>query len=903
MVAVLNISDGTTTINLIGSVFRLVEDPRWRPQTPQYKGGGVWQNSPLADGRQLAQTRYDNIIDSWTLHVFSSSQDDVIYSLQELRRLLTKSVEYWTTDWQNEPVWIEARATCESNTRYAIIKSFQMPEDDDPYQTPFLGASPGVAMNDIQLIIEHGIWTETPPGVGTPAEINNLQEWCPVTPLWFDGIDDDVNFGSPAVTDNLHDAAFTVEAWINPQKSGVIAGKRYWYFRYNASGTLSGFIDCAVADGIQVTTTTVPRNAWAHVAMTWDDATYLRPRIWINGVEAVYNAGAGSNRNGAVILDAAENLLVGEYFGGVNNFQGNIGWMRISNNIRYAAPFTPPTRCVLPNADANTVFVGICEGVDVTAFDHSGNAVDGNINGAVWDSDEACCEDYGHTDTTANEVYITNHNRNAQLTHVFYYDASVPSYSANLLGAALPYALFPAVPAVGDICYFGMDTSLFRDVSASTMPISLIFDLVAQTGITGIVWEAYNGAAWVAVNVTDYTNAGGLMSGVAFDTAGVNSVAKAIDSGITSGDVNGSSCAWLRARITGVGGAPTPPIQQNRDVYVASNAFVDFGQDSIAGDISAISKIKIIDVGDRDGSGGSVPNLYQTRCICGLRSVDRGPDFVNMLFAAGKQNPGGIVVTYGALTSSISSYLSLSGSAAHYLNNVAPTSLADRAIITLNSSLYEQFAGRYRVFLRNVTLWNETAAATTYSIRLRASSLSGGESQYSDTQYVSVNAATTVSNLTYDLGIIVIPKFIVPGDQAQIAVQVADNYAAGAGNVHCYIDTIALVPVDEWAGDFYANTLDTDAWLQFGKSLVIDSIGSEKMAMTSYLLNSSNQVSAFYQIVANGNSILQANKAQRLWFLFLRDPTTLGTFETPYESLYKVQVERQQRYLSMRGAR
>lgn len=48
--AILNITDGTTTISLIdeSSGFHLVN---WIPAITDYKGGGVFQDPPLADWR------------------------------------------------------------------------------------------------------------------------------------------------------------------------------------------------------------------------------------------------------------------------------------------------------------------------------------------------------------------------------------------------------------------------------------------------------------------------------------------------------------------------------------------------------------------------------------------------------------------------------------------------------------------------------------------------------------------------------------------------------------------------------------------------------------------------------------------------------------------------------------
>ena len=69
------------------------------------------------------------------------------------------------------------------------------------------------------------------------------------------------------------------------------------------------------------------------------------------------------------------------------DWDGDIGWMRISDTVRYAATFTPPARCTLPAVDGNTVLLEIQEGVGATTYDQSGNDNDGAITAATWGCD------------------------------------------------------------------------------------------------------------------------------------------------------------------------------------------------------------------------------------------------------------------------------------------------------------------------------------------------------------------------------------------------------------------------------------------------------------------------------------------------------------------------------------
>jgi hypothetical protein len=174
--ALLRITDGTTAVNLLSTISgaRLVS---WRPQRPQFRDDGVWQESPLADGRRLLQTNYDNTIDTFTIHILAYSQDHLAEFAQDLDRLLLKAVAYWTSDWQTTPVYIEARGTDETETRYATIMSYSFVEEGDPYAQATVTNMIRRGWTDLDLLIEHGMWQETVPGAADCIEISAMQEY------------------------------------------------------------------------------------------------------------------------------------------------------------------------------------------------------------------------------------------------------------------------------------------------------------------------------------------------------------------------------------------------------------------------------------------------------------------------------------------------------------------------------------------------------------------------------------------------------------------------------------------------------------------------------------------------------------------------------------------------------
>jgi len=174
--ALLRITDGATAVNLLAtrSGFRLA---RWQPQRPQFRDEGVWQQSPLADGRRLVQTNYDNVIDTFTVSVLAYSQDHLAQAAQDLDRLLLRAVAFWTSDWQTTPVYLEARGTDETRTRYAVIHSYSFAQEGDPYNQPTTTTMVRNGWTELDLIIEHGLWQECVPGAADCIEVSAGQEY------------------------------------------------------------------------------------------------------------------------------------------------------------------------------------------------------------------------------------------------------------------------------------------------------------------------------------------------------------------------------------------------------------------------------------------------------------------------------------------------------------------------------------------------------------------------------------------------------------------------------------------------------------------------------------------------------------------------------------------------------
>lgn len=175
MTPILKITDGTNQVNLLALG---VSVEGWRQAVNQYKGSGTWQASSLADGRRLVDKQFAAAIETYPIATIGESgntQDITISILHRLFALMEKASNYWVDKWRNEPVRIECRADCETNTRYAIVHTANIPQIANLYAP---SAFPGDAiLADMSLVIERGQWSETAPGTGTAVELSVVEPY------------------------------------------------------------------------------------------------------------------------------------------------------------------------------------------------------------------------------------------------------------------------------------------------------------------------------------------------------------------------------------------------------------------------------------------------------------------------------------------------------------------------------------------------------------------------------------------------------------------------------------------------------------------------------------------------------------------------------------------------------
>jgi len=128
-------------------------------------------------------------------------------------------------------------------------------------------------------------------------------------------------------------------------------------------------------------------------------------------------------------------------------------------------------------------------------------------------------------------------------------------------------------------------------------------------------------------------------------------------------------------------------------------------------------------------------------------------------------------------------------------------------------------------------------------------------------------------------------------------------YASCAAASILYFYDLILIPVDEWSGDFEDTGQQTN--LTQGRYLLVDSVLHPKAQIRSLARDTVNDnVLSVWRPIANGEAMLQANADQKMWHLVMYYDGVSGVEIVARPDIcHSVEVERTQKYLSMRGDR
>lgn len=266
----LAITDGTTRIDLLaankrGKGFALKQYTMGRAG---FKGNGTWQDSPVATGRQLAGGVKTNYADALTLEIAYPSHGEIILAYETLDGFLDKAVAYWTTTWQQTPVYLISRAAGENNSRYALLHNGIFDTYFDPYHQPYVTSGNMHSTGEFILGIERGPWLQFAPGLDEAVPISHEDSGATIQ----------------AVTD----------VYAN---EGVILGNMHQSTTVNVTGGLRVIYRYTGSYSANLLDSSPPYNFWNSPAAV-DDALYLASDFPFFGV--VFDLDAIWGDNGTV---------------------------------------------------------------------------------------------------------------------------------------------------------------------------------------------------------------------------------------------------------------------------------------------------------------------------------------------------------------------------------------------------------------------------------------------------------------------------------------------------------------------------------------------------------------------------------------------------------------------------
>lgn len=499
--------------------------------------------------------------------------------------------------------------------------------------------------------------------------------------------------------------------------------------------------------------------------------------------------------------------------------------------------------------------------------------------------------------TTAGEVFVTNKRVTANLSDVYNYNNGLTSWSTNIMDGGTIWS--PPANTVNDAVYFGIDTALANSGPFSSIVLDILQGAAAATSYT-ILWEYYNGAAWVTfTTIQDNTSQ--------LSLTGVRSVNWAVPSAwatvnlftLLGGTAPSITGYWVRARLSALTGLFTAPTIQNRRPYSVIWPYIEFVSTQIGGDTSALARLLAANQSTNSTISQVLGQAYSDRVVIGSRSTDRGANFTAYLNAADEQNPSGVTVSIAAVANvntTLVTYVPAPTGRSYLVNAAAAQSLLERVVINLDQTIASHFYGVFHVYGRF-----EVTTATSFTAALKVSTLGG--------QTVVQTPTITVNSLSLggdtpgiaDFGTLSIPPTNIVNDtdttdELEFTIMVSVPGAAD----DIYIYDLILIPVDEWAGDFIAPNLGSTGSASVNRGdthLDADSITLPKTDMRSILrFDSNDSITSRWQAVATQFQ-LKRGREQRLWFLSFQNLGTTGMHQT----LHSIQLYRAQQYLSMRG--
>jgi hypothetical protein len=294
---------------------------------------------------------------------------------------------------------------------------------------------------------------------------------------------------------------------------------------------------------------------------------------------------------------------------------------------------------------------------------------------------------------TTTKCPVANFRDAFDITHIYNYDTSIATFSANLAGTASHYIwkVGAGTPAAGDIYYIGSTTGPIKNI---IIPIatagSYTCDMVAEYGKGG------GAPVWTAL--TDGTNYTRFPTGVDDDLFKIANTEYSLNvlppSDYAVCTINGVSAWWIRVRINAWTAWVTTPVTQVQPEYASSNTHIDIPATAIKGDANALSLFRLFS----PTGGGTTPSMGTiSRIIAGIKSFNLA-SFAANLNLGNVAIPAGWATTYGTDSAAAADVQAPGNSRGHTTFATNATLLA-RVTLT-GTAMVDIYKGRYKAYVR-----------------------------------------------------------------------------------------------------------------------------------------------------------------------------------------------------------
>jgi hypothetical protein len=680
MTAILEITDGTTTVDLLRGPWYL---RNWRPAVSAFKNDGVFIDSPLSDYRSIAFATLQNVTERMDMAMQADSADLAALYVSNLLALLQQASNYWISNGLVSPVYMKAKSTAETNERYTLLVMGNLVDIDNPYGMPFLQSACSAVMDNLVLLLEHQEWTSTPPGESLAIELtensrshNLMTNGSFARPVSIDHTGANwTTQNSPTTSERTADRAHSGRySWHIVGTAGADRGIYQVIDNLDVGSSWTVTARCMAVDGVgqlivydstgsnPVTDSTSQRgverisntgfetdlSGWNTVnqgyadlvsersntqsyAGTWsaklsftdnfeDGARFSTDSIalvafstslsvsmayYIDTMDAMFDIQV-------VFLNAAGQRI--KIFPGADFVQKHklsidysTGQWFVAHREAIQVPddathfvfeveFNPtaaiPYGTLIMYIDEATVTeqvpavaqYGEWQELSVTKTIPASGSVrvavvaDSSSGGDVYFDSVEMSIDYLLEGLSDDKIFFSNVLLDYNFTHVFRYDASLTTYSGNLLDDTLPYQLFPSSTAVNDEILFCSQDGPFS---------SILFNIgsVVDASTFIVTWEYMNNSSWTSLSVIDNTSA--------FTIGGKNVVVWDVPVMMTPWTVNGVYGYWVKAKITSISGLTQLPLQSTFHPQTVAKPFFDIESDNVGGDIEALAKYSL----------------------------------------------------------------------------------------------------------------------------------------------------------------------------------------------------------------------------------------------------------------------------------------------------------------------